>query len=45
MQAHYVGFNKLARTFAAQIKALRKHWTGGKQVVTVQHGGRGQDER
>jgi hypothetical protein len=37
VQAHYVGFNKLARTFAAQVEALRKHRTGGKQVVTVQH--------
>ncbi|WP_131541763.1 hypothetical protein [Nioella sediminis] len=36
-QAHYTGFNKLARTFTAQIEALRKHRTGGKQTVTVQH--------
>lgn len=36
-QAHYTGFNKLARTFAAQVEALRKHRTGGKQTVTVQH--------
>jgi hypothetical protein len=36
-QAHYIGFNKLARTFTAQIEALRKHRTGGKQTVTVQH--------
>ncbi len=37
VQAHYTGFSKLARTFAAQIEALRKHRTGGKQTVTVQH--------
>jgi hypothetical protein len=37
VQAHYVGFNKLARTFAAQVEALRKHRNGGKQTVTVQH--------
>ena len=35
--AHYTGFNKLARTFAAQVEALRKHRTGGEQKVTVQH--------
>lgn len=37
LQAHYTGFNKLARTFAAQVEALRKHRTGGEQRVTVQH--------
>lgn len=36
-QAHYTGYNKLARTFAAQAEALRKHRTGGEQKVTVQH--------
>lgn len=36
-QAHYTGFNKLARTFTAQVDALRKHRNGGKQTVTVQH--------
>lgn len=36
VQAHYTGFNKLARTFAAQVEALRKHRTGGKQTVVVQ---------
>jgi len=36
-QAHYTGFNKLARTFAAQVEALRKHRTGGEQRVIVQH--------
>lgn len=37
LEAHYTGFNKLARTFAAQVEALRKHRTGGKQTVLVQH--------
>jgi len=37
VQAHYTGFNKLARTFAAQAEALRKYRTGGKQTVVVQH--------
>ena len=37
VQAHYTGFNKLARTFAAQVEALRKHRTGGEQRVVVQH--------
>ena len=37
VQAHYTGFNKLARTFAAQVEALRKHRTGGEQRVIVQH--------
>ena len=36
-EAHYTGFNKLARTFAAQVEALRKHRNGGKQTVVVQH--------
>jgi len=35
-QLHYTGYNKLARTFAAQIEALRKHRNGGKQTVVVQ---------
>lgn len=30
-------FNKLARTFALQIEALRKYRNGGEQKVTVQH--------
>ncbi len=30
-------FNKLARTFAAQVEALRRHRTGGEQKVTVEH--------
>ncbi len=37
LEAHYTGYNKLARTFAAQVEALRKHRTGGEQRVTVQH--------
>ena len=37
VQAHYTGFNKLTRTFAAQIEALRKHRTGGQQKVIVEH--------
>ena len=30
-------FNKLARTFAAQVEALRRHRTGGEQKVMVEH--------
>ncbi len=30
-------FNKLARTFATQVEALRRHRTGGEQKVTVEH--------
>ena len=30
-------FNNLARTFAAQVEALRRYRTGGEQKVTVQH--------
>lgn len=37
VQAHYTGYNKLARTFAAQVEALRKHRSGGQQKVTVEH--------
>jgi hypothetical protein len=37
VQAHYTGFNKLARTFANQVEAMRKHRTGGEQRVIVQH--------
>lgn len=37
VEAHYTGFNKLARTFAAQIEVLRKHRTGGQQKVVVEH--------
>ncbi|MEI4235145.1 hypothetical protein [Roseovarius sp. D22-M7] len=35
VQAHYTGFNKLARTFAVQVEAQRKHRTGGKRTVVV----------
>lgn len=37
IKAHYSGYNKLARTYTAQMEALRKHRNGGKQTVTVQH--------
>src|SRR3954467_10300210 len=30
-------FKKLARTFAAQLEALKRYRTGGEQKVTVQH--------
>jgi hypothetical protein len=30
-------FNKLTRTFATQIEALKRYRTGGEQKVTVQH--------
>lgn len=30
-------FNKLARTFAAQVEALKRYRTGGHQHVTVKH--------
>lgn len=30
-------FNKLARTFAGQVEALKRYRTGGEQRVTVQH--------
>jgi hypothetical protein len=30
-------FNKLTRTFAAQMEALRRYRTGGEQKVTVEH--------
>jgi hypothetical protein len=35
--SHERAYNKLARTFAAQVEALRKHRNGGRQTVTVQH--------
>ena len=37
VQSHYTGYNKLTRTFAAQMETLRKYRNGGKQTVTVQH--------
>ncbi|MEP9390418.1 hypothetical protein [Mesorhizobium sp. KR9-304] len=30
-------FNKLARTFAAQVEALKRYRTGGEQKMTVEH--------
>ncbi|RYH06528.1 hypothetical protein [Tropicimonas sp. IMCC6043] len=36
-EAHERAYNKLARTYAVQVEALRKHRSGGKQTVTVQH--------
>ena len=37
VQTHTTRYNKLARTYTAQMEALRKHRNGGKQTVTVQH--------
>lgn len=37
VETHYSGFNKLARTYAAQVEALRKHRNGGAQTVRVEH--------
>jgi hypothetical protein len=31
------GRNKLARTFAAQVEALKRYRSGGEQKMTVQH--------
>ncbi len=36
VKAHYSGYNKLARTYAAQVEALRKHRNRGKQTVRVE---------
>jgi hypothetical protein len=36
-QTHTNGYTKLARTYTAQMEALRKHRNGGKQTVVVQH--------
>jgi hypothetical protein len=36
VKAHNNGYTKLARTYAAQMEALRKHRNGGKQTVVVQ---------
>jgi hypothetical protein len=30
-------FNKLARTFASQVEALKKYRSGGEQTVRVEH--------
>ena len=37
MEIHERMFNKLARTFASQMEALRKHRHGGQQKMTVEH--------
>ena len=37
LKAYSSSYNKLARTYVAQMEALRKHRNGGKQTVTVQH--------
>ncbi len=37
VKAHNNEYTKLARTYAAQMEALRKHRNGGKQTVVVQH--------
>ncbi|TNC61190.1 hypothetical protein [Rubellimicrobium roseum] len=37
LEAHTTAYTKLARTFAAQVEALRKHRSGGQQKVTVEH--------
>ena len=37
VKTHYAGYTKLARAYVSQMEALRKHRTGGKQTVTVQH--------
>ena len=34
--AHYAGYTKLARSYAAQVETLRKHRNGGKQTVRVE---------
>ncbi len=36
-EAYDRAYNKLARTYMAQMEALRKHRNGGKQTVVVQH--------
>ena len=36
-EAHERAYNKLARTYTAQVEALRKYRNGGKQTVTVHH--------
>lgn len=37
LDIHERTFNKLARTFTAQMEALRKHRHGGEQKITVEH--------
>jgi len=35
--AYTTAFTKISRSFAAQVEALQKHRSGGKQTVVVQH--------
>ncbi len=40
LEAHEIfarSFNRLARTFTAQVEALRRHRNGGQSKVTVEH--------
>jgi hypothetical protein len=37
LEAYSTAYNKLARTYAAQMEALRKHRNGGQQKVQVEH--------
>lgn len=37
MREYEGAMNRLARTYTAQMEALRKHRSGGKQTVMVQH--------
>jgi hypothetical protein len=37
LEAHTTAFTELARTFAMQMEALRKHRNQGQQKVTVEH--------
>jgi hypothetical protein len=36
-EAYARSFNRLARTFTAQVEALRRHRNGGQSKVTVEH--------
>ena len=37
LEAYSTAYNKLARTYTAQMEALRKHRNGGQQKVMVEH--------
>jgi hypothetical protein len=37
IEAHDRGLNRLSRTYAAQMEALKRYRTGGQQRVTVEH--------
>jgi hypothetical protein len=37
LEAYSTAYNKLARTYATQMEALRKHRNGGQQKVQVEH--------